>query len=94
MEELLGNYNLAREIFEKWMTWKPEENAWIAYLKFEKRMGEIQNQRNIMYRYLEAYPRLKTYLKVAKFEIKLNNKEAAREVYERTISDLGEEALD
>ena len=47
-----------------------------------------------MYRYLEAYPRLKTYLKVAKFEIKLSNKEAAREVYERAITDLGEEALD
>ncbi len=27
MEEMLGNYKRAREIFEKWMTWKPEEKA-------------------------------------------------------------------
>jgi len=27
------------------MTWKPEEKAWMAYLKFEERMGEKENQR-------------------------------------------------
>lgn len=50
MEELLGNYKKAREIFERWMAWKPEEKAWLAYIKFEERMGEFQNCREIMYR--------------------------------------------
>jgi len=27
------------------MTWKPEEKAWMAYLRFEERMGERENQR-------------------------------------------------
>ena len=37
MEEMLGNYDKVREIFEDWMTWEPKENAWDAYLKFEER---------------------------------------------------------
>jgi Suppressor of forked protein (Suf)./HAT (Half-A-TPR) repeat. len=93
MEEMLGNYNKARAIFENWMSWNPEENAWIAYLKFEQRLGETENCRRIMYRYLESHPRLKTYLKVAKFEEKNKNKQAARDLYERTLEDLGEEAM-
>jgi hypothetical protein len=36
-----------------------------------------------MYRYLEAYPRLQTYLKVSKFEVKNGNIEAARAVLEK-----------
>jgi len=40
MEELLGNYSAARSIFERWMSWKPEERGWLCYLKFEERMGE------------------------------------------------------
>lgn len=43
MEEVLANYQAAREIFARWMTWKPEEKAWMAYLKFEERMGEKEN---------------------------------------------------
>lgn len=38
---------------------------------------------------MDAYPRLRTYLKVARFEIKNRNKEAARQIYERTLDELG-----
>ena len=37
MEELLGNIVNARQIFERWMSWHPEEQAWYAYIKFEGR---------------------------------------------------------
>ena len=37
MEEMLGNAEKVRKIFEDWMTWEPPENAWNAYLKFEER---------------------------------------------------------
>jgi crooked neck len=37
MEEMLGNVENVRRIFENWMTWEPTENAWNAYLKFEER---------------------------------------------------------
>lgn len=36
---------------------------------------------------------MNAYLKVAKAEIKSRNKEAARKVYERVITELGVEAL-
>ncbi|CAD8136165.1 unnamed protein product [Paramecium octaurelia] len=93
MEEVLGNYQAAREIFNRWMTWKPEEKAWMAFLKFEERMGERENQRQIMYKYMEAFPKLKVYLKVAKFEIKQKAWDSARSIYERTLEELGQEAL-
>jgi crooked neck len=35
MEELLGNIINSRQIFERWMEWHPEEQAWYAYIKFE-----------------------------------------------------------
>jgi crooked neck len=38
---------------------------------------------------MEAYPRLRTYLKVARFEIQHHNKETAREIFERTLEELG-----
>lgn len=47
----------------------------------------------MLYRYLDAYPHLETYLKVAKFEFRNRNKEATRALYERVISDLGVDAL-
>lgn len=73
MEEVLGNYNRTRSVFEKWMSWYPEDKAWLAYIKFERRMGEFEKCREIMYRYLEAFPKLHTYLKVIKFEIHNKN---------------------
>ena len=75
------------------MTWKPEEKAWLAYLKFEESMGETEKRREIMYRYLQAYPRLRTFLKVTQFEIKNKNPSAARQIFEKAQEDLGEEVL-
>lgn len=46
-----------------------------------------------MYRYMEEYPRLRTYIKVAKFEMKNKNNKAAREIFERTLEELGKEAI-
>lgn len=37
MEEMLGNVAGARQVFERWMDWEPTEEAWLAYIKFEKR---------------------------------------------------------
>jgi crooked neck len=41
MEELLGNYIQARKIFQRWMNWRPEEKAWLAFVAFEQRVGEL-----------------------------------------------------
>jgi len=48
MEEMLGNYEKVREIFEQWLTWEPGENAWDAYIQFEERREELGNCRQIL----------------------------------------------
>jgi crooked neck len=75
------------------MEWGPAEKAWMAFLRFEERMGEPQRAKEVLYQYLEAHPVLESYLKVAKFEIKNRDRDAARSIYERVITELGAEAL-
>ena len=88
MEEMLGNYLGAREIFKNWMTWEPGDNAWIAYSKFEERMGEFENSRSVLYQYLQCHPKLLVYIKVAKFEEKYGNLESARRLYESALAGI------
>ena len=38
---------------------------------------------------MDAFPRLKTYLKVVKFEVKLGYRNEARALLERTLEELG-----
>ena len=80
-------------IYFRWMTWKPSDNAWMAFAKFEERMGDINKAREVLYRYVESHNKLQSYLKVAKFEAKHNNKLACRKLYESALADLGDEAL-
>jgi len=65
----------------------------LAYIKFEERMSESQHCRDIMYRYLEAFPRLSTYLKVAKFEVKQKSYTDARKIYEKACRRFRYEAF-
>jgi crooked neck len=94
MEEVLGNYDHVRSIFEDWMTWEPTENAWNAYLKFEERMGKIENCRAILERYIDLNPNVKSYLKAAKFEEHHKQREKARLFYEKALIELGKLAFD
>ena len=52
MEELLGNVAAARQVFERWMEWQPEEQAWRSYINFELRYKELQRARSIYERYI------------------------------------------
>ena len=52
MEELLGNVAAARQVFERWMEWQPEEQAWRSYINFELRYKELQRARAIYERYI------------------------------------------
>ena len=56
-------------------------------------MNEPENQRKVMYQYMDVFPKLGVYLRVAKFEVKMHNKTSARKIFERTLEDLGEMAL-
>ena len=73
MEEVLGNIAGARQIFERWMRWEPDESAWNAYIKFEKRYKEYDRCRLIYERFVNTHPQPKNWLKWIKFEEEQNN---------------------
>lgn len=52
MEEMLENIPAARAVFERWMEWQPDEQAWQTYINFELRYKEIDRARQIYERYI------------------------------------------
>jgi len=76
------------------MTWNPSENAWESYLKFEERLGGIENCRGVLEKFIDAKPFVNSYLKAAKFEEKHKNREGARHYFERALAELGNAVFD
>ena len=73
MEEILGNIAGARQVFERWMSWEPNEAAWISYIKMERRYKENERARMIFERFVSVHPEPKNWLKFAKFEEEMNS---------------------
>jgi len=42
----------ARQVFERWMEWEPEEQAWHSYINFELRYKELDRARVIYEKYI------------------------------------------
>lgn len=93
MEEVLANYDRAREVFEKWMGWNPVAEAWLAAVSFETRVGEPERARKVLFRFLEENPKVENYVRVGKWEESGRRYQSAREVCERALREIGEEAL-
>lgn len=73
MEEMLGNVAGARQVFERWMEWEPDEQAWHSYINMELRYKEIDRARSIYERYVMVHPEVKNWVKFAKFEERQSN---------------------
>jgi crooked neck len=73
MEEMLGNIAGARQVFERWMEWEPEEQAWHSYINLELRFKEFERARSIYERFVYVHPEVKNWIKYAKFEEKHGN---------------------
>ncbi|NXT09754.1 CRNL1 protein, partial [Prunella fulvescens] len=103
MEEMLGNAAGSRQVFERWMEWQPEEQAWHSYINFELRYKEVDRARSIYERYILfralavlvlVHPEVKNWIKYARFEEKHSYFAHARKVYERAVEFFGEEHMD
>ncbi|NWS85099.1 CRNL1 protein, partial [Toxostoma redivivum] len=103
MEEMLGNVAGSRQVFERWMEWQPEEQAWHSYISFELRYKEVDRARSIYERYILfralaalvlVHPDVKNWIKYARFEEKHSYFAHARKVYERAVEFFGEEHMD
>ncbi len=89
MEERLENYAGARSIYEKWMGWKPTDDAWLQYAKFEERCGEITRARTVYERYISELPSEVAFVRYCKFEERQREFEKARAGYETCVQLVG-----
>lgn len=94
MEETLGNIPGTRQVFERWMSWEPDEGAWTAYIKLEKRYGEFDRARAIFERFTVVHPEPRNWIKWAKFEEENGTSQLVRDVYGVAIETLGDDFMD
>ena len=45
---------LCVQVFERWMEWEPEEQAWNSYIKMELRYKELDRARGIYERFVQV----------------------------------------
>jgi crooked neck len=99
MEEMVGDAEKCREVFERWMSWSPDEGAWLSYARFEVRCAKSSIQEgqlcdmskatDVMKRYVNEYPCAKSFLKLAKWaEYEAKDIDLARRVFESCLTEL------
>ena len=89
LEEMVGDIPKCRAVFERWMKWMPDDNAWLAYGRFETRCGFQERAESILRRYCNAYPCARSMLRFAKWaEWEAKNINLARTVYESSLQEL------
>ncbi|CAK1354855.1 Pre-mRNA-splicing factor clf1 [Cercospora beticola] len=94
MEEMLGNVAGTRAVFERWMSWEPDEAAWTAYIKLETRYGEYDRARNVFERFTIVHPEPRNWIRWARFEEANGTSDLVREVFGMAIETLGDEFMD
>ncbi|KFZ01208.1 hypothetical protein V501_10140 [Pseudogymnoascus sp. VKM F-4519 (FW-2642)] len=94
MEEMLGNIPGTRQVFERWMSWEPDEAAWSSYIKLEKRYGEYQRARDIFARFTTVHPEPRNWIKWTRFEEEYGTSDLVREVFGMAVEALGEDFMD
>lgn len=94
MEETLGNIPGTRQVFERWMSWEPDEAAWSAYIKLEKRYNELSRARAIFERFTIVHPKPQNWIKWARFEEENGTSDLVREVFGMAIEMLGDHFMD
>ncbi|KAJ0100340.1 hypothetical protein Patl1_20540 [Pistacia atlantica] len=91
MEEMLGNVAGARQIFERWMNWMPDQQGWLSYIKFELGYNEVDRARQIFERFVQCHPKVTAWIRYAKFEMKNGEGDRSRNVYERAVEKLADD---
>ena len=94
MEETLGNIPGTRQVFERWMSWRPDEAAWSAYIKLEKRYNEFSRAKAIFKRFTIVHPEPRNWIKWARFEEENGTSETVREVFGLAVEMLGDDFMD
>jgi len=88
MEEMLGQVDKTRLVFERWMEWEPSEECWASYINFEVRHKELAKAREVYERFCGCFPTTRSYVKYAKWEERHGQLALARSVFERALDEL------
>lgn len=91
LEELLQNITGARQVFERWMTWEPDNKAWQAYIDFEERHKELDRAGTIYERLATVRPEPRVWVKWGKFEEERGRFDKAREVFQTALEFYGDD---
>ena len=91
LEELLQNVPGARQVFERWMQWEPDDKAWQAYIKMELRYGEQDRASAIYERWVAVRPEPRVWVKWGKFEEERGRVDKAREVFQTALEFFGDD---
>jgi crooked neck len=91
LEELLDNIPGARQVFERWMAWEPDDKAWSAYIKIEERYQEFERASEIYKRWVAVRPEPRVWVKWSKFEEERGMIDRARDVYDTALRFFGDE---
>ena len=92
LEELLQNVPGARQVFERWMQWEPDDKAWQAYIKMESRYNEFDRASAIYERWIAVRPDPRVWVKWGKFEEDRARLDKAREVFQTALEFFGDDA--
>ncbi len=90
LEELLQNVPGARQVFERWMAWEPDDKAWQAYIKMEQRYNELDRASAIYERWVAVRPEPRVWVKWGKFEEERGRLDKAREVFQTAVNFYGD----
>lgn len=89
MEEMVKDIPKCRAVFERWMKWKPDDNAWLSFARFETRQGFLDRAEAVMRRYANEYPSARSFCRFAKWaEFEAKNIPLARTVFESALTEL------
>lgn len=91
LEELLQNVPGARQVFERWMQWEPDDKAWQAYVKMELRYDEQDRASAIYERWVAVRPEPRVWVKWGKFEEERGRVDKAREVFQTALEFFGDD---
>ncbi|KAF5348432.1 hypothetical protein D9757_012794 [Collybiopsis confluens] len=91
LEELLQNVSGARQVFERWLAWEPDDKAYQAYIKMEERYQELDRASTIYERWIGVRPEPRTWVKWAKFEEERGRVDKAREVFQTALDFFGDD---
>lgn len=89
VEEMVQDIPKCRAVFERWMKWHPDDNAWLAFARFEMRCGQKDRAERVLRDYVNTYPSVKAFCRFAKWaEFEAENVALARTIFEAALEEL------